>query len=235
MQTMLSRTQTSPPRRNTRLPSNCLRQVQGAQAAGQAASQNASPAAFPVASPHTNAAFSSSTCLTRLSLKAVAATFSDVAATTLSNSADANSAIGGLASNLEVTGTSEMPTISTKIVKVSGTTSVLDKCDWLSAGAGVFNSASNGPSLVLCPVTNCNLMIHHACQAEWENWVPGRETGGCVKLCVGHRPFAKLLAVPERQVAGATSELMASILNDVQTILTQYSSDEDKTAVKVSV
>jgi hypothetical protein len=120
-------------------------------------------------------------------------------------------------------------------VKVSGSTSVLAKCDWLSVGACVFNSASNGPSLVSCQVTNCNLMIHHACQAKWENQGPGREMGGCVKLCVGHHPFAKLLAVPERQVAGATSELMTSILNDVQTILTQYSSDEEETAVKVSV
>jgi len=56
-----------------------------------------------------------------------------------------------------------------------------------------------------------------------------------MKLCIGHHPFAKLLAVPERQVAGATSEVMISISNDVQTILTQYSSDEEETAVKVSV
>ncbi len=56
-----------------------------------------------------------------------------------------------------------------------------------------------------------------------------------MKLCVGHHPFAKLLAVLERQVAGATSEVMTSILNDVQTILTQYSSDEEEMAVKVSV
>ncbi len=47
--------------------------------------------------------------------------------------------------------------------------------------------------------------------------------------------FAKLLAIPERQVAWATSELMTFILNDVQTILTQYSSDEEEAAVKVSV
>jgi hypothetical protein len=59
--------------------------------------------------------------------------------------------------------------------------------------------------------------------------------GGCVKLCIGHHPFAKLLAVPEGQVEGATSELMKSILNDVQTILTQHSSDEEETEVKVSV
>ncbi len=56
-----------------------------------------------------------------------------------------------------------------------------------------------------------------------------------MKLCVGHHLFAKLLAVPERQVAGATSELMTSISNDVQTILNQYSSDEEERAVKVSV
>jgi hypothetical protein len=135
---------------------------------GQVASQNASPAAFPVASPRTNAAFSSSTRLTRASLKAVATTFPDVAATMLHDSADANSAIGSLTLNPEVTGTSEMPTSSKKIVKVSGSTSILAKCDWLSVGACVFNSACNGPSLVSCQVTNCNLMIHHACQAEWE-------------------------------------------------------------------
>ncbi len=114
MQTMLSRTQTSPPCCSARLPSNRLTQVQGAQAAGQAASQNASPAAFPRVPPCTNAAFSSSTHLTRAALKAAAAMFPDVAATMLPNSADANSAIGGLTSNPEVTGTSEMPTTSKK-------------------------------------------------------------------------------------------------------------------------
>jgi hypothetical protein len=120
-------------------------------------------------------------------------------------------------------------------VKVSGSTSVLAKCDWLSVGACVFISASNGPSLVSCQVINCKVLIHHACQAEWENEGPGREMGGCIKLCGGHHPFAKLLAVPEKQGEGVTSELMASILNDVQTILTQYSSDEEETEVKVSV
>ncbi len=148
MQTMLSRTQTSPPRHIARLPLNSLTQAQGAQAVGQVASQNASPAAFPVASPCTNAAFSSSTCLTRASLKAVATTFTDVAATTLPNSADANSAIGGLMSNPEVTGTSEMPTASKKIVKVSGSTSVLAKCDWLSVGACVLNLPLMDPVLL---------------------------------------------------------------------------------------
>ncbi len=211
MQTMLSRTQTSPPRCSARLPSNRLTQMQGAQVVGQAASQNASPAAFPVVSPCTNAEFSSSVCLTRASLKAIAATFPDVAATTLPGSTDANSAIGGLTLNPEVTGTSEMPTASKKIVKVFGSTSFLAKCDWLSVGACVFNSACNGSSLVSCQVTDCNLMNHHACQAGWENRGPGREMGGRVKLCVGHHLFAKLLAVPERQVAGATSELMTSI------------------------
>jgi hypothetical protein len=66
----------------------------------------------------------------------------------------------------EVPGTSEMPTASKKIVKVSGSTAVLAKCDWLSVGAYVFNSASNGPSFIPCQVSGCNLLIHHACQAE---------------------------------------------------------------------
>jgi hypothetical protein len=215
----------SPPHHSARIPSNRLTQAHRAQAAGQAASQHASPAAFPVASLHTNAAFSSSTHLTKSSSKAIATTFPDAAATTLPNSADANSAIGGLTLIPEVPGTSEMPTASKKIVKVSDSTSVLAKCDWLSVGACVFDAAFNGPSLVSCQVSSCNLLIHHACQAEWENGGLGREMGGCVKLCVGHHPSAKLLAVPKRQVAGATSELMTSILNDVQTILLQYSSD----------
>ena len=56
--------------------------------------------------------------------------------------------------------------------------------------------------------------------------------------------FAKLLAIPERQVAWATSELMTSISNDVQkgltsgrvgSILPKNSSDEEETEVKVSV
>jgi hypothetical protein len=93
-------------------------------------------------------------------------------------------------------------------------------------------------------VSGCNLLIHLACQAEWKNGGPGRETKGCNKFCVGHHPAAKLLAVPERQVAGATSELMTSISNDVQqgltsrkvgSILPQYSLEEEESEVKVSV
>jgi hypothetical protein len=233
MQTMLSKTQMSPLRPSTQLPSNCLTQAQGAQAAGQAASQHASLAAFPVASPCTNAEFSSSIHLTRSSSKAVAATFPDAAGTRLPNSADANSAIGGL--TLIPDGHIRDAYCIKKKVKVSSSTSVLAKCDWLSVDACVFNSAFNGPSLISCQVSGCNLLIHHACQAEWEDGGPGQEMGGCVKLCVGHHPFAKLLAVSERQVAGATSELMTSISNDVQTIFPQYSSDEEETEVKVSV
>jgi hypothetical protein len=68
--------------------------------------------------------------------------------------------------------------------------------------------------------------------------------GGCEIFFVGHHPADKLLAVPERQVAGATSELMTSISNDVQkgltsrrvsSILSQNSSDEEETEVKVGV
>jgi hypothetical protein len=131
-----------------------------------------------------------------------------------------------------------MPTTSKKKLKVSGSTSVLPKCDRLSVGACVFNHAFNRPSLVSCQVSGCNLLIHHACQAEWENGGPGQEMGGCDKFCVGHLPVAKLLAFPERQVAGATSELMTSISNDVQkgptsrrvgSIIPQNSSDEEET------
>jgi hypothetical protein len=93
-------------------------------------------------------------------------------------------------------------------------------------------------------VSGCNLLIHHACQVEWENRGLCQETGGCDKFCVGHYPAAKLLAVPERQVAGATTELMTSISNDVQqgltsrrigSILPEYSSEEEEMEVKVSV
>jgi hypothetical protein len=66
----------------------------------------------------------------------------------------------------------------------------------------------------------------------------------CNKFCVGHHPATKLVAVPETHVAGATSELMTSILNDAQqgltsrrvgSILPQYSSEEELTEVKVNV
>ncbi len=70
---------------------------------------------------------------------------------------------------------------------------------------------------------------------EWENWGPGQETGKYIKLCIGHHLFAKILSVPERQVTRATNELMISISIDVQTILTQYSSDEEEAEVKGSV
>ncbi len=132
-------------------------------------------------------------------------------------------------------------------MKISGITLVLAKCakcDWQSVGARVFNSAFNGPSFVPCQVSGCNLLLHHACQAEWENGGPGWETGGCNKYFVGHHPVAKIWPVPERQVAGATSELMTFISNYVQhgltsrrvgSILPQYSSDEEETELKVSV
>ncbi len=129
-------------------------------------------------------------------------------------------------------------------MKVSGSASVLAKCDWLSVGACVFNSAFDGPSLVSCQVSGCNLLIHHACQAEWENGGIGWETRGCNKFCIGHHPAAKRLAFPEREVVGATSELMRSISNDVQkglisrrvgSIRPQKSSDEEEMEVKVSV
>ncbi len=118
------------------------------------------------------------------------------------------------------------------------------KCDWLSVGACLFDSVLNAPSLISCQVSGCNLLIHHACQAEWENGGPGQEMGGCNKFCVGHHPAAKLLAVPERHVAGANSELMESILNEVQqgltsrrvgSILPPDSSEEESTEVKVSL
>jgi hypothetical protein len=137
-----------------------------------------------------------------------------------------------------------MPTASRTILQVSGTTSVQAKCDWLSVGACVFNSAFNGPSLLSCQVSGCNLLIHHACQAEWENGGPSRKIGGCHKFCIGHHPAAKLLTVPERQVAGTTTELVTSISNDVQQGLTlrrvgsnlpEHSSEEEEMEVKVSV
>jgi hypothetical protein len=92
MQTMLSKRQTSPPRRSAQLPSNCLAQAQGAQAAGQAASQHASLAVLPVELPCTTVAISSSTRLTWSSSKAIA--------TTLPYSAEANCIFGGSASIL---------------------------------------------------------------------------------------------------------------------------------------
>jgi hypothetical protein len=230
MQTMLSKTQTSPPHCSSRLPSNCPAQAQRAQAVGQAASQHASPAVFPVASPHTNAAFSSSTRLTRSSLKAIAATFPDAAATTLPNSADANSAIGGLTWIPEVLGKTEMPTASKKIVKVSDSTSVQSNCDWLSVGACVFSSAFNGPSFVTCQVSGCNLLIHHACQAEWENGGPGQEMGGCNKICVGHHPAAQFLLT---SISTGVQQGLASRRGG--SILPEYSSVEEEIEMKVSV
>jgi hypothetical protein len=230
MQTMLSKRQTSPPRRSARLLSNHLTQVQGAQAVGQEVSQHASPAAFPVASPHTNVAFLSSTRLTRSSSKAVAATFPDAVATMLPNSADANSTFGGLTSIPEVPGTSEMLTASKKNVNVSGDDSVQSNYDWLSVGACVFNSAFHGPSLVSCQVSGCNLLIHHVCQAEWENGGPGQEMGGCNKFCIGHYPAAQLLltSISKLVQQGLTSRRVGSILP-------KYSSEEEEMEVKVSV
>jgi hypothetical protein len=115
-------------------------------------------------------------------------------------------------------------------VKVSGSTSALAKCDWLSVGACVLNSAFNGPSLVPCQVSGCNLLIHHACQAEWENGLPGQEMGGCDKFCVGHHPAAQLLltSILTRVQQGLISRRVGSILPE-------YSSEGEEIEVKVSV
>jgi hypothetical protein len=91
-----------------------------------------------------------------------------------------------------------------------------NKCDWITVVACLFDSASNRPSLISCQVSGCNVLIHHACQAKWENGGPGQKTGGCNTFCIGLHPAAKLLAFPERPVAGATSALMNLILNEAQ-------------------
>jgi hypothetical protein len=115
-------------------------------------------------------------------------------------------------------------------VKVSGSTSVQSNCDWLSVGACVFNSAFNGPSLVSCQVSGCNLLIHHACKAEWENGGPGQEMGGFNKFCVGHHPSAQLslTSILKHVQQGLTSRRVGSILPE-------YSSEEEEMEVKVSV
>jgi hypothetical protein len=64
--------------------------------------------------------------------------------------AEANSTFGGLALIPELPGTSEMLTASITILQGAGTTSVQAKCDWLSVGACLFDSAFNGPSLISC-------------------------------------------------------------------------------------
>ncbi len=87
------------------------------------------------------------------------------------------------------------------------------------------------------------VLIHHACQAEWENGEPCQETQGCNKFCVRHHPAAKLLAVLERPVAGKTSVLTNSISNEAQPVPTASrtdslfpdSSKEESNEVKVSV
>ncbi len=162
MLTMLSERQMSPPRRSTWLPSSLLTQAQGALATGQAASQHASPDTFPVASPCTNVAFSSSLCLTRSSLKAIAALFPDAVVTTLPNSADANSMFGGLTLIPEVPGTLEIAYRIKKNVKVSGSTSILAKWYWLSVGACVLILHLMVPVLfhARCPVVTCWFIMH---------------------------------------------------------------------------
>jgi hypothetical protein len=76
----------------------------------------------------------------------------------------------------------------------------------------------------------CNLLIHHACQAEWENGGPGRETGGCNKFCIGHHPLAQLLLI---SISTRVQQGLAS--RRVENILLEYSSDKEKIEVKVSV
>jgi hypothetical protein len=41
------------------------------------------------------------------------------------------------------------------------------ECDWLSIGACKFDSALNGPSLISCQVSNCNLLIVLGGVGEW--------------------------------------------------------------------
>ncbi len=131
MQTMSTKRQMSPPCRSAWLPSNCLAQAQG----GQAASQHASPAALPVESPRTIVVFSSSTRITRSSSKAIATTLlkdvphlPDSAGASnkefVPDSAEANSMFGVLKLIPELPGTSEMPTASITILHGTVATSV---------------------------------------------------------------------------------------------------------------
>jgi hypothetical protein len=79
-------------------------------------------------------------------------------------------------------------------------------------------------------VSGCNLLIHHACQAEWENGGPGREAGGCDKFCVGHHPAAQFLltSILTRVQQGLASRRVGSIIPE-------YSSEEEEIKVKKSV
>jgi hypothetical protein len=79
-------------------------------------------------------------------------------------------------------------------------------------------------------VSGCNLLIHHACQGEWENWGLGRETGRCNKFCIGHHPAAQLLltSILKHVQQGLTSRRVGSILPE-------YSSEEKEIEVKVSI
>jgi hypothetical protein len=94
--------------------------------------------------------------------------------------------------------------------KVSSVKNV--ECDWVIIGACFFPSSFNGPSLICCKVAGCKVLIHHACQAEWENGGPGWEAGPCNKFCVAHHPAAKPYAVVERPVARATRAMMMLFL-----------------------
>jgi hypothetical protein len=85
------------------------------------------------------------------------------------------------------------------------------ECDWLSVGACLFDSALNGPSLIPCQVSGCNVLIHHACQAEWENGGPGRETGGCNKL--------NLSSIKEDRFHNKSEQ---EIIQDNQLVLIKY-------------
>ncbi len=86
------------------------------------------------------------------------------------------------------------------------------------------------------------MLIHHACQAEWENGGLGRETGGCDNFFVGHHPAAKLAAVVEKPVTRATRASMNAIYKEAQPAPTAGSidalfpdsSEEELSELKVS-
>jgi hypothetical protein len=79
-------------------------------------------------------------------------------------------------------------------------------------------------------VSGGNLLIHHACQAEWENEGLGQEMGGCNKFCIGHHPAAQFLLT-----SSSTHAQQGLASRRVGSILPEYSSEEEEIEVKVSV
>ena len=120
---------------------------------------------------------------------------------------------GGGKKNTTVTATATAPvTTTTTTTSAARTTTATaaeqPTCDWSKRpGSRVCFSVYGYDTLVPCCVKNCNVTLHHGCQAMWE-YDHDAEADGCLKLCKKHHPHYRRV---ERETAAAAAAEAAAV------------------------